>query len=62
MLSKYKKQLGSRKYKNYSDETLQKCLCEIKSKTITQREAERAYGISCRIINYKLKKLTQFKL
>ncbi|KAL5238438.1 hypothetical protein ACI65C_005848 [Semiaphis heraclei] len=62
MPNKYKKLLGSRKYKNYSDETLQKCLSEIKNKTITQREAERAYGISHRTINYKLKNLHNLKI
>jgi len=62
MPNKYKKQLGSRKYKNYSDETLQKCLIEIKNKTITQREAERTYGISRRTINYKLKNLHNLKI
>ncbi|CAI6374178.1 unnamed protein product [Macrosiphum euphorbiae] len=62
MPNKYKKQLGSRTYRNYSDEQLEKCLNEVKNKIKTQREAARAYGISRRTINYKLKDLHNSKI
>lgn len=52
----YKRKVGSRNYRNYTDETLNKCLDDIMNKKITQREAEKLYNIPRRTINYKLKK------
>lgn len=62
MPNQYKRQVGTRNYRNYSDETLEQCLNEIKNKTMTQREAELAYGVSRRAINYKLKNIHNLKV
>lgn len=53
----YKRIEGSRNYRNYTDETLNKCLNDIVNKIITQREAEKMYKIPRRTLNYMLKKM-----
>ncbi|MBW0542730.1 hypothetical protein O181_082445 [Austropuccinia psidii MF-1] len=55
MPNKYKRTVGSRPYKNYSEHTLQRCLLAVKTKHMTQREAEKAFKISRRTIINKLK-------
>lgn len=44
MPRKYKKPLGARPYANYSTESLEECLQEIRTKQLTQRAAEKKYG------------------
>jgi len=56
MPNKYKRAVGSRTYRNYTDEILKTCLNDIINKKITQREAEKLYNILRRTLNYKLKK------
>lgn len=56
MPNKYKRAVGSRTYRNYTDEILKTCLNDIINKKITQREAEKLYNIPRRTLNYKLKK------
>lgn len=46
--------IGSRQYQNYTEETLNKCLNDIKNKIRTQRNASKFYNIPRRTINYKL--------
>uniref|UniRef100_A0A8D8QZF0 Jerky protein homolog-like n=2 Tax=Cacopsylla melanoneura TaxID=428564 RepID=A0A8D8QZF0_9HEMI len=46
---------GTRGYRNYSDDKLAECVEAIRSKTLTQRAAEKAYGISRSTIKAKLK-------
>jgi len=55
MPNKYKRTVGSRPYKNYSEHTLQRCLLAVKTKHMTQREAEKAFKIPRRTIINKLK-------
>lgn len=51
----YKKRLGSRNYKNYSEETLRACLASIENKEFTQRKASEEYGIPRRTIINRLR-------
>lgn len=51
----HKRAVGSRHYHDYTEETLNKCLSDIKNKVMTQRDAAKAYNIPRRTINYKLK-------
>ncbi|KAL5236979.1 hypothetical protein ACI65C_004389 [Semiaphis heraclei] len=41
MPNKYNRTVGSRLYKNYTEHTLQRCLLAVKTKQMTQREAEK---------------------
>lgn len=50
----YKKPLGSRPYANYSAESLEECLRAIRTKQLTQRAAEKKYGIPRATIKNKL--------
>nr|CAH7717026.1 unnamed protein product [Callosobruchus chinensis] len=49
------KPLGTRNYANYSPEVLQECLEAIKSGQLTQRAAEKVYGIPRSTLKNKLK-------
>lgn len=49
-----KRTIGVRKYHNYTNDTLNKCLMDIKNKVRTQRDASKFYNIPRRTINYKL--------
>jgi len=51
----YKRAIGSRPYANYSAENLAKCLDDVRTRRLTQRDAEKIYNIPRRTINYKLK-------
>lgn len=51
----HKRNVGSRNYQNYTEETLNKCLNDIRNKVRTQRDAAKFYNIPRRTINYKLK-------
>lgn len=46
MVRIYKKNLGARKYKNYSKEGLEKAVCEVKSGTLSQKAAAEEYKIN----------------
>jgi len=50
----HKRAVGSRQFHDYTEETLNKCLSDIKNKVMTQRNATKVYNIPCRTINYKL--------
>jgi len=51
----HKRAVSSRHYHDYTEETLNKCLSDIKNKVMIQRNAAKAYNIPRRTINYKLK-------
>jgi len=51
----HKRAVGSRHYHDYTEETLNKCLSDIKNKVMIQRNAAKAYNIPRRTINYKFK-------
>ncbi|CAI6374493.1 unnamed protein product [Macrosiphum euphorbiae] len=55
MPNKYKQTVGSRLYKNYTEHTLQRCLLAVKTKQMTQQEAEKAFKIPRLTIINKLK-------
>ncbi|KAJ8930360.1 hypothetical protein NQ314_016838 [Rhamnusium bicolor] len=55
MPRKYQRQLGSRRYADYTAETLKNCLNEIRSGDISHRKAEEKYKIPRRTILNKLK-------
>lgn len=55
MPRKYQRKAGSRKYADYSEETLLECLNEIKHGRISHRKAEEKYKIPRRTILNKLK-------
>lgn len=55
MPSKYKKRPGSRRYVDYSKETLTECFMMIRSKKLSQRVAAQQYNIPRSTINNKLK-------
>ena len=55
MSSHYKKGVEARKYKDYTEDDLSKCLEDVKSKKLTQEQAAAKYGVSRRTICYKLK-------
>ncbi|KAJ8963604.1 hypothetical protein NQ314_005504 [Rhamnusium bicolor] len=55
MPRKYQRQLGSRRYADYTAETLKNCLNEIRSGDISHRKAEQKYKIPRRTILNKLK-------
>ncbi|CAH2019297.1 unnamed protein product [Acanthoscelides obtectus] len=55
MPRKYKRRVGSRRYADYTAETLQMCLAEIRSGDISHRKAEQKYKIPRRTILNKLK-------
>ena len=46
---------GGRKYRDYTDETLQKCLEAVHGEKLTLQEAEKEFGIHCNTIHNKLK-------
>lgn len=46
MVRDYKKKVGTRAYRNYSDENLQEAILKIKDRELTIREASRKYKIS----------------
>lgn len=43
--------VGSRQYHDYTEETLNKCLSDIKNKVMTQRNAAKVYNIPRPTIN-----------
>lgn len=51
----YNRPVGCRSYKNYTEETLQKILDEIKSGKISTRAASEKYGIHRNTLSSKLK-------
>lgn len=51
----YKRRLGSRNYKDYTEEQLQECLQRIQSREMSQRNASAAFGIPRSTIKNKLK-------
>lgn len=51
----YKRQPGSRRYCDYSEEKLEHCLNAVRNKEITQRQAEEIYNIPRRTIINKLR-------
>lgn len=51
----YTRKLGSREYKNYTEETLSRCLAAIQNKELSHRKASLEYGIPRRTILKKLK-------
>lgn len=51
----YKRQPGSRNYRNYTEETLTLCLNAVRSGSLTQRKAEEQFKIPRRTIINKLK-------
>lgn len=55
----YKRKLGARQYANYSSETLEKCLRDVKNKVLSQRAAAAAYKIPRSTIKNKLASLAQ---
>lgn len=55
----YKRNLGARQYANYSSETLEKCLKDVKNKVLSQRAAAAAYKIPRSTIKNKLAGLAQ---
>ncbi|XP_060854929.1 uncharacterized protein LOC132932560 [Metopolophium dirhodum] len=56
MPNKYKRIPGSRTYINYSDETLQQALDEVRQKKLSYREAYQKYGISISTLSRKINK------
>lgn len=62
MPTKYKRKPGSRTYKDYTEDSLNICIEELRTGNITQREAEVKYGIPRRTINYKLQHKHQNKV
>ena len=50
MSSHYKKEVKARKYKDYTEDDLFKCLEDVKSKKLTQEQAAAKYGVSRRTI------------
>lgn len=57
----YKRKLGARQYANYSSETLEKCLNDVRNKVLTQRAAAAVYKIPRSTIKNKLAGLVQKK-
>lgn len=55
MTKVHKRTIGSRQYHDYTEETLNKCLSDIKNEVMTQRNAAKVYNIPRRTINYKFK-------
>lgn len=51
----YKKAVGARSYRNYTDETLEKALIEVVEGRMSQAEAARHFKISLGTINNKYK-------
>lgn len=51
----YRRKPGSRRYIDYTNEQLQQCLSDVRSKTLTQREASIKYNIPRSTIKNKLK-------
>ena len=58
----YKRKLGSRRYRDYSDETSKRALNAIKNKVMTQRQAEAYFKIPIRTLKNKLKGLHQLEV
>ncbi|CAH0564948.1 unnamed protein product [Brassicogethes aeneus] len=56
MPSKYKRRLGSRKYRDFSGETLQEALEDIQINNLTYRAAADKYGIPKSTLERKLNK------
>lgn len=61
MPRKYKRQLGSRRYADYTKEKLEECLLRIRNKEMTQREAATYYNIPRRTLINKLKIISENK-
>lgn len=55
MPRRYTRKLGSREYKNYTEETLSRCLAAIQNKELSHRKASLEFGIPRRTILNKLK-------
>lgn len=55
MPRQYVRPVGCRSYKNYTEETLQKVLDEIRSKSISVRAAAEKYGVHRNTLSSKLK-------
>lgn len=55
MPRKYQRKAGSRKYTDYTEETLLECLNEIRNGRISHRNAEKKYKIPRKTIQNKLK-------
>lgn len=55
MPSRYKRRPGSRRYVDYSNDKLAECLKMIRTKQLTQRQAEKEYNIPRSTIKNKLK-------
>lgn len=56
MVRVYKKKLGGRNYKNYTEETLQQALSDIRSKKLSQKAASVKYKINRTTLQYKIHK------
>lgn len=55
MVRTYKKKLGARAYKNYSEEDLKKAVCEVKSGRLSQKAAAEKYKINRTTLLYKVR-------
>lgn len=55
MARQYKRQLGSRNYRNYTEESLQKAVEEVRNKTLSLRKAQKKYGIHYNTLWTRLK-------
>ena len=53
MPRKHKRKLGSREYKNYTEETLQNALDDIESQTLSMRQAATRYNIPVATLSNK---------
>ena len=53
MPRKHKQKLGSREYKNYTEETLQNALDDIESQTLSMRQAATRYNIPVATLSNK---------
>mgnify|MGYP002224296020 CR=1 FL=1 len=54
MTRTHKRKPGNRKYRDYTDETLQKCLEAVRGGKLTLREAEKEFGIHRNTIHDRL--------
>ena len=52
----HKRELGSRAYQNYTQETLDEALSKLRNHELTQREAEQLYNIPRSTLKNKLAK------
>ena len=58
----YKRKVGSRRYRDYSDETIKRALNGIKNKVMTQRQAEAYFKVPRSTLKNKLKGLHQLEV